>query len=69
MNVFSLIVRELIGMFIDDGFLAVAILAVVALAALFSFILAAPPWLTGAVLLIGTVGVLISSAMRGARPR
>ena len=41
MKLFSLIVRELIGMFIDDEFLAIAILMVVAFAAACSFIVAA----------------------------
>jgi hypothetical protein len=67
MNLASLILRELIGLFVDDEFLALAVLAVVAVAALLAFGLAAPPMLVGAVLLVGTVAVLVSSALTAAR--
>lgn len=69
MNMLSLIVRELVGMFIDDEFLAVAALGVVALAALSNYGFAVPHLLTGAILLVGVVGVLIWSVLRGARRR
>jgi hypothetical protein len=67
MNLVSLIIRELIGMFIDDEFLAVAILAVVALAAACGIMLAAPQAVVGGVLLSGCIVVLVLSAYRGSR--
>ena len=67
MNLFSLIVRELIGMFIDDEFLAMAVLAVVALAATCAFLLAAPQLVVGGILLVGCVFVLVSSVLKASR--
>ena len=67
MNLVSLIVRELIGMFIDDGFLAIAVLAVVALAATCGFLLAASQLVVGSVLLVGCVFVLVSSVVKASR--
>ncbi len=69
MNVVLLILRELVGMFVDDEFLALAVLALVAVAAALSRWLSAPQLLVGGVLLIGSVAVMASSALRGARKR
>jgi len=67
MSVLSLIVRELIGMFIDDEFLAIAILAVVAATALLIFAFGAPPLVAGAVLPIGCIAVLLRSVASASR--
>ncbi|QPC91854.1 hypothetical protein [Mesorhizobium sp. INR15] len=67
MSILTLILRELVGMFIDDEFLAIAILAVVAVAAVISIWLAAPQILVGGVLLIGCVAVVMASALRASR--
>lgn len=67
MNIFSLIIRELIGMFVDDEFLAMAVLAVVALAAVGAFVLAASQLVVGGILLLGCVFVLVSSILRASR--
>ena len=64
MNVLSLILRELVGMFIDDEFLAIAVLAVVGLAAILAFWVAASQLVVGGVLLVGCIGVLISSVLK-----
>ena len=64
MNTLSLILRELVGLFVDDEFLAIAILLVVGLAAACAFLLAAPSIVVGTVLLVGCVGVLVSSVLR-----
>jgi apolipoprotein N-acyltransferase len=64
MRVISLIVHELIGMFVDDEFLAVAVLAVVALAAGLAFLPSISPLLVGATLLCGCVAILMSSVLR-----
>jgi hypothetical protein len=57
--------RELIGLFVDDGWLALSIVAIVALAALLSRIPgAALP--AGGVLLLGCLGALILNVVRAA---
>ena len=67
MNLLSLIVRELVGMFIDDEFLAIAVLMVVAVAAICAFILGASQLVVGGVLLVGCVFVLVSSVFKASR--
>ena len=67
MNLISFIVRELVGMFVDDEFLAIAVLAVVALAAACAFLLAAPQLVVGGVLLVGCIFVLVSSVFKASR--
>jgi hypothetical protein len=62
-NVLIGILRELAGLFVDDGWLAVAILAVVALAAV---VAALTPAGAGAVLLIGLVAVLLVNTLAAA---
>jgi hypothetical protein len=52
MNIASLILRELIGMFVDDEFLALAVLAVVAIAGLLAW-LVVPQLIVGGMLLAG----------------
>jgi hypothetical protein len=55
------IARELAGLFVDDGMLAIAILAVVAVAAIVaSFI---PGLTAGVVLLVGTLFALFANIM------
>jgi hypothetical protein len=53
------IVRELAGLFVDDGWLALAILGVVAFAAVVST-LVLDQLATGVVLLLGCLGVLVA---------
>ena len=65
MNILSIISRELLGLFIDDEFLAVAVLVVVALASSLILQTEAPPLLAGGMLLVGCVGVLMLSVIRG----
>jgi hypothetical protein len=66
MNALSNVVRELAGLFVDDGWLALAILGVVALAAIVST-LVSDPLATGAVLLLGCLGVLVANVATAAR--
>lgn len=54
-------------MFIDDEFLAVALLAVVGFAAALAFVVRAPAFLVGVALLAGCVTVLVVSAVKGIR--
>jgi len=66
MSALGSIVRELAGLFVDDGWLALAILGVVAFAAIVSM-LVADPLATGAVLLLGCLGVLVANVASAAR--
>ena len=65
MKLLRLILAELVGMFVDDEFLALAILAVVVLAAAASYL--GQPLVAGLILLVGCVGVLVTSVVRGLR--
>jgi hypothetical protein len=65
MSVLADVLRELAGLFVDDGALALAIVAVVALAgvtAALGFSSAA-----GAILLFGCLGVLLANTVRAGR--
>jgi hypothetical protein len=55
------VARQLIGLFVDDGFLAATILAVVAVAAALVFLCAAPTWLAGLVLTLALPAALAAS--------
>ena len=67
MNTARLIWREATGMFVDDGYLAAAILGVVGAAAGLSYLLGPQSPLVGAVLIFGSTGVLRASVMRAKR--
>ena len=66
MNALRETLRELAGLFVEDGSLALAIIGVVAAAALLS-VLAAAPVATGIVLLVGCLGVLVENILRARR--
>jgi hypothetical protein len=59
--------RELVGLFVDDGALALAIIAIVALAGMMAALLPGAPLVAGAVLLFGCLGVLLVNAARAGR--
>jgi hypothetical protein len=59
--------RILLGLFFDDGWLAVAIILIVLLSWLFSTVLPGMPLATGAVLLTGCLGVLFANVMKAAQ--
>jgi hypothetical protein len=61
------ILREVAGLFVDDGSLALAILVVVGVAAFLAIILKASALAVGLVLLGGCVAVLIENIMRTVR--
>lgn len=56
--------RELAGLFVDDGALALAIIAVVILAAVSAVLIPDVPLAAGAVLLFGCFTVLITNLVR-----
>jgi hypothetical protein len=67
MNLFTIALRELIGLFIDDGWLAAAILAVVAVAAITASLIPGGRPAAGAILLCGLLAVLLVNALAAAR--
>jgi hypothetical protein len=69
MNVLGGALRELLGLFVDDGSFAAEILAVVLLAAASAALMPDLPLATGAILLFGCLGVLMASVVRAARRR
>jgi hypothetical protein len=66
MNIVRLAVKELIGMFIDDGNLALLALILIAAVTVAVKLLALPPLLGGAVLLVGCLAILMQSVRRAA---
>ena len=61
------IFRELAGLFVDDGLLALAIGVVVALAAIVAAIAPAVPIAAGIVLLAGCLGALVGNVVRAGK--
>jgi hypothetical protein len=66
MNVLIAVLRELIGLFVDDGSLALMILAVVMLAGVLATVTPDLHLVAGAVLLFGCLGVLVANVARAA---
>ncbi|WP_192181692.1 hypothetical protein [Mesorhizobium amorphae] len=67
MNIVRLAIKEFVGMFIDDGNLALlALILIAAVTAAVKF-LAVPPLLGGVLLLVGCLAILIHSVRRAAR--
>ena len=60
------LLRELAGLFVDDGRLALSVLAVVGLAAILSLVPGAS-LAAGAVLVLGCLGALIANVVKAAR--
>jgi len=67
MKILTAVIRELFGLFVDDGALAVGVCAVVLLAALSTVLIPDRPLATGAILLFGCLGVLLMNVARAAR--
>ena len=61
------VLRELAGLFVDDGALALAIIAIVVLAGIMAALMPDVPLAAGAILLFGCLGVLLSNAVRAGR--
>jgi hypothetical protein len=61
------ILRDVARLFVDDGSLALAILAVVVAAAIVAALTPDVPLLSGATLLLGNLGVLLVNVVRAAR--
>jgi hypothetical protein len=69
MNTLRVVFRELAGLFVDDGLLALEIVTVVVLAALCATLIPEVPLAAGGILLVGCVGVLFANVARAARRR
>jgi hypothetical protein len=69
MNVLGAVLRELLGLFVDDGAFAAEIVVVVILAVTSAALIPDLPLATGAILLLGCLGVLLASVARAARRR
>lgn len=59
--------RMLVGLFVDDGSLALAIMVIVLISWIIATLMPDLPLATGAVLLIGCLGVLFANVMKAAR--
>jgi hypothetical protein len=69
MNVIRLVFKELVGMFVDDGSLALLALILIALITAAVKLLALPPLIGGLLLLAGCLAILLESVRRAARGR
>ena len=69
MNMLGAAFRQFLGLFVDDGSLALEILAVVMLAAISAALIPDVPLVAGAILLFGCLGVLLTNVARAARRR
>jgi hypothetical protein len=67
MNALISLLRELVGLFVDDGSLALAILCVVVLAALLAFLMPSLSLVGGAILLFGSLAILLTNVVRAAQ--
>lgn len=67
MNIIRLILKELVGMFVDDGNLALLALVLIAAITAAVKLLALPPLAGGILLLVGCLAILLHSVRRAAR--
>jgi hypothetical protein len=63
----SSVLRELASLFVDDGALALAIVAIVAAAGIMAALLPDVPLAAGAILLFGCLGVLLANTLSAGR--
>jgi hypothetical protein len=59
--------KELIGLFVDDGLLAATILCAIAFISALALSGLAPGWLVGLMLALGLPAALVASVLRSAR--
>jgi hypothetical protein len=67
MNMLGAVLRELVGLFVDDGALALEIVAVVVLGAISATLVPEVPMAAGGILLLGCLGVLFANVIRAGR--
>jgi hypothetical protein len=61
------VLRQFGGLFVEDGWLALAILCVVALAAVLALLMPRLSLAAGGILLFGCLGVLLANVIRAAQ--
>lgn len=66
MTMLATVLRMLVGLFVDDGSLALAIILIVLLSWIFATLMPALPLAAGAVLLVGCLGVLLANVIKAA---
>jgi hypothetical protein len=64
MTALTNVLRELAGLFVDDGALALAIIAIIVLAGMVAMLMPDVPLAAGAILLFGCLAALLSSVAR-----
>lgn len=69
MKFITAVYEEIVGMFVDDGNLALFSLTLVVVAALLARLTPIPPLWTGLFLLVGSLGILAESVLRAARAK
>ena len=67
MKLIRLVLKELVGMFVDDGSLALLALVLIAAITVAVKLLALPPLIGGLLLLVGCLAILLHSVRRAAR--
>jgi uncharacterized membrane protein YdjX (TVP38/TMEM64 family) len=67
MTALTNVLRELAGLFVDDGAFALVIIAVVALTGAVATLLPEVPLVAGGILLFGCLAALLSSVARASR--
>ena len=67
MNAIMSLIRPVAGLFVDDGWLALAIMGIVALAAFFAYLLPSLSLVAGTILLFGCLGVLFANVLTASR--
>ena len=69
MRALAAALREVVGLFVDDGLLALQLVAVVAAAALCMGLAPDRPLLAGGLLFLGTLAALLTNVLRASRRR
>ena len=67
MNILVTASQTLVGLFVDDGSLAIAILMIVLVSWIFSILMPDMPLVAGAILLVGCLAVLFANVMKAAQ--
>ena len=67
MNILVAASQTLVGLFVDDGSLAIAILMIVLVSGICSILMSGMPLVAGAVLLIGCLGALFANVIKAAK--
>jgi hypothetical protein len=67
MSILAGVLRELVGLFVDDGALALAIVAIVVVAAIVATLMPQVTLAAGAILLFGCLAALVLNVVRAGR--